>query len=419
MKKLLLKLFFVVFAFATLGQPAFGMKEKRSRNTSDQFSFVGSSFVSAIKRILARHHEDLNYEVPSHLLTKITFVSKTGTHFDFLAHEMGTLMQLSRTIAALLPDLQGTDVSTIPLECVSDDAFYLLTRMASGADQNSLLEYIRNLSARENERLRQEARFLDSPALIGLISRVLDNHFALLPDELLLLIFVQVGPQGRSNCKIVDRRFKHFVDVTRLSILKNGFGCTDTLPVVATIPVGRGANRPVVRGQMLHVANFWESTVCVIDTKTNQVSSISVYEDSYDNRNQISYVTNEGDGNLDLSIVHGQRLYVVSDKDDDKYDDNAGILYVIETSMNKVVAMIQVGCVPRKPAIHGQMLYVANHGDGTVCVIDTITNEVVATIQVGIGPLTPVIQGQMLYVLNLGSGTVSVIDIGGYLPGQL
>ncbi|MBF0567445.1 MAG: Ig-like domain repeat protein [Nitrospirae bacterium] len=91
-----------------------------------------------------------------------------------------------------------------------------------------------------------------------------------------------------------------------------------------------------------------------------------------------------------------------------------GTVSVINTSMNTVIAAINVGTWPGGVAVtpNGAKVYVANQNSNNVSVINTATNAVTATINVGSQPsgvaVTP--DGLKVYVANYASNNVSVIN---------
>jgi len=87
---------------------------------------------------------------------------------------------------------------------------------------------------------------------------------------------------------------------------------------------------------------------------------------------------------------------------------------VIDTSNNTVVATVTVGSTPHGVAVNpaGTRVYVTNFDTNNVWVIDTSNNTVVATVTVGSGPYGVAVNpaGTRVYVTNFGTNNVSVID---------
>jgi len=89
---------------------------------------------------------------------------------------------------------------------------------------------------------------------------------------------------------------------------------------------------------------------------------------------------------------------------------NSNTVSVIDTTTNKVVAVIPVGNGPQNSSVVGGYLYVDNNTDGTVSVIDTSTNMVTATLTVGSEPAGSLVVGTNIYINDSRSNQVSVID---------
>src|SRR6266508_33787 len=87
---------------------------------------------------------------------------------------------------------------------------------------------------------------------------------------------------------------------------------------------------------------------------------------------------------------------------------------VLDTSTNRVVAIVTVGSGPHGVAVNpaGTRVYVANTATNNVWVIDTSNNTVVATVTVGSTPYGVAVNpaGTRVYVANFASNNVSVID---------
>jgi YVTN family beta-propeller protein len=91
----------------------------------------------------------------------------------------------------------------------------------------------------------------------------------------------------------------------------------------------------------------------------------------------------------------------------------AGVVTVIDTLTDTVLATIPVGASPTRVAVtrDGARVYVANTGGNSVSVIDTSTNAVVATVPLPSAPTEVAIQpnGAEVYVLDTG-GSLQVIS---------
>jgi YVTN family beta-propeller protein len=140
--------------------------------------------------------------------------------------------------------------------------------------------------------------------------------------------------------------------------------------VTATIPVG---NEPfgvsvTPDGSKVYVTNFASSTVSVIDTATDTVTTTILPVSSFP-----AGVTANPDGT---------KVYVANSQ---QFASNVS---VIATATNTVIATIPVGEEPFGIAVtpNGSNIYVASISR-TVSVIDSATNTVSATIPVGFDPI--------------------------------
>ncbi len=163
----------------------------------------------------------------------------------------------------------------------------------------------------------------------------------------------------------------------------------------------------------VYVTNALSGTVSVINTTTNTVvATISLpqigtspvppspWSIAYDSSTHEMYVT------ADNSRFSPENL-------------NSGTVFVINTSNNAVVAIINVGSVadvPHDVAYDSDIgeIYVANgQYSSTVSVINTTTHQVEGNpITVGSGPMGIAynLYNKGVYVANEGSGTISVIN---------
>ena len=114
-------------------------------------------------------------------------------------------------------------------------------------------------------------------------------------------------------------------------------------------------------GPMVHVGNFKDSTVSVIDSATDLVvATIPVAA-----------------GPHGMGVTQdGHWLYVSS--------DGSSVLNVIDTATNRVTRTIEVGKSPHGVALtpDGQLLLIAVNGDDRIAFIDTVKQTVVAQVSV-------------------------------------
>src|SRR5438132_284843 len=161
---------------------------------------------------------------------------------------------------------------------------------------------------------------------------------------------------------------------------------TATETVTATVPVGADPYGVAVGpdGRRVYVANVEDATVSVLDTATNTIVD--------------TVPVGASPGGVAVSPA-GTRVYVANacgtDSGCNSFD---GLVSVIDTATNAIVATVPVGASPVGVAFapSGGRVYVANRcgtdvscafGNGTMSAIDTTTNTVVATIAVGQGPV--------------------------------
>ncbi|WP_179412815.1 beta-propeller fold lactonase family protein [Mucilaginibacter sp. E4BP6] len=95
-------------------------------------------------------------------------------------------------------------------------------------------------------------------------------------------------------------------------------------------------------------------------------------------------------------------------------NNNDNTVSVINTTTNKVVALIPVGTKPLGSAISqdSRTVYVANYGSNTISVINAATNKVVSTIQSNnvSGGICISPDGKTLYMSNTDQNSISVIS---------
>jgi YVTN family beta-propeller protein len=189
-----------------------------------------------------------------------------------------------------------------------------------------------------------------------------------------------------------------------------------------------------------YIANFFDGTVSVIDTKTNKRIEPDIKVGSepiaihYSNNNGKIYVANARSGTVSVIATKTDKkiepdIKVGSDPEF-MAEDSKGKIFVVNVGNNSVSVIngktdkkiepdIKVGRNPAAIAVSiGDFrgIYVANSGNGTVSVIDANTSKKIEPdIKVGSEPIaiagTAVIGGYAkIYVANSGNGTVSVID---------
>jgi YVTN family beta-propeller protein len=167
-----------------------------------------------------------------------------------------------------------------------------------------------------------------------------------------------------------------------------------TLFALLVIPasVGMFLGAPPAKAQNAYITNIASSTVSVIDTATNTVTTtISGFSSPWG----VAVTPN------------GLKVYVTN--------LGSNTVSVIDAVTNMVTGSpITVGTEPISAAVtpDSSTVYVTNFGSSNVSVIDTATNMVTATISVGMSPASVVFtpDGSTAYVGNTGSNTVSVID---------
>ena len=203
------------------------------------------------------------------------------------------------------------------------------------------------------------------------------------------------------------------------------------------IPASAGMflGAPLAKAQNAYITNIASSTVSVIDTATNTVTTtISGFSSPWGvavTPNGLKvYVTNLGSNNVSVidtatNTVTGSPITVGSEPISGAVTPDSSTVYVsnfssnnvsvIDTATNTVTATITVGTSPVGVVFtpDGSTAYVANSGSNNVSVIDTATNTVTTTISgLGVTPtgaaITP--DGSTVYVTNNGSANVSVID---------
>lgn len=164
-------------------------------------------------------------------------------------------------------------------------------------------------------------------------------------------------------------------------------------------------------GTKAYVANFGAHEVGVIDTKTHRlIKRIAVgFDAKVAALNPDRYLTEiKGVANVTLT-PDGRYAYAA--------DGDSGLVAVIDTSTDTVVAEVMVGAEPWRAyaSPDGRFMLVPNNGDETISVISTETNKVVATLRGGAG-MTGInfvnVNGrQKAYAISSEEGAVTVYDM--------
>jgi YVTN family beta-propeller protein len=203
---------------------------------------------------------------------------------------------------------------------------------------------------------------------------------------------------------------------------------TTTNNVVASVPVGPGANGMVVSSdaKRAYVANYgtFPSDFAQATTLSDTVSVLQLvpmppHKNAHGRRGpRVVATVKVGSGPLGVAITPDDEEVYVTNFGQDSTLVPGGVegntVSVISTRRKKVVATVQVGNLPAGVAIRsdGQRAYVACRGNDEVWVLDTATHSVVAIVPVQRDPanvtLTP--DGHRAYVTNFSSNSVSVID---------
>src|SRR5207245_928464 len=143
-------------------------------------------------------------------------------------------------------------------------------------------------------------------------------------------------------------------------------------------------------GHFAYVANYSQGAVNVIDTASDQVTTIP---------------TGAGPRRLAISPA-GDSVFVTN--------NGADSVSAIDTQTQQVIATIPVGHKPRGIAItpSGDAIYVGNVQSGTVSIIDSSTLTVIDTVPVGTKQWEVIVteDGTLAFVSSSVAGDVSVID---------
>src|SRR5439155_19912182 len=168
---------------------------------------------------------------------------------------------------------------------------------------------------------------------------------------------------------------------------------TETNLVITDVFIGGHQAKDILftlDGRFAYVANYSQGAVNVIDTASDQVTTIP---------------TGAGPRRLAISPA-GDRVFVTN--------NGADSVSAIDTQTQQVIATIPVGHKPRGIAItpSGDAIYVGNVQSGTVSIIDSSTLTVIDTVPVGTKPWEVIIteDGTLAFVSSSVAGDVSVID---------
>lgn len=176
---------------------------------------------------------------------------------------------------------------------------------------------------------------------------------------------------------------------------------TRTDEVVTTVPVGTAPTYQSLSpdGSRLYVSNFGESSVSIMDTRTNRVLDTVA-------------VPGIGVGGSAVSPF-GDKLYVVTYSSNPEGPDT---ISVINTRSREVTGSIPVSRFPFGIALSpdGRKLYVPAQGGNDVSVVDTRRQKVTATVPIGEGtvPMDAAVSrdGRQVWVAVAVASRVQVID---------
>ncbi|QEC74784.1 T9SS type B sorting domain-containing protein [Mucilaginibacter ginsenosidivorax] len=253
---------------------------------------------------------------------------------------------------------------------------------------------------------------------------------------------------------------------------------TITNKIIDTIPVGADPGFVAISpdGKKAYIANISGISLSIINTQTNQVKDISIFDNPtgviFSKDGARAYVTGASgsctvidvandavltaltfpSGGAGLALSNdGKWIYVATFATGDvrvyDTDDNAEIInipvsgaryaatsmdggkiyvtgsysnsvYIIDAATNTLQATISLPTDAEGIAVSpdGSRIYVTNQSAGTVTVIDATNNSIMAALPVGKSPagisITP--DGKYVYVANVDSGTLSIIRTSDY-----
>ncbi len=202
---------------------------------------------------------------------------------------------------------------------------------------------------------------------------------ALVNSAVTISTFIELNNGSGGGAAISRGSYVYTIAGTNVKVVDSS---TDA--VVATIPVGSGAQKMIVAGNRMYVNNQSSNNVTAIDLLTNTVSTtISV---------GTAPVT---------AMLAGAKLYVGN--------QTSGTVSVINTLTNTVSSTITAGASARVVAVVGTKVYVANFNASSISVIDTLSDTVIATISTGTQPSFAAVIGYKLYVVT-NSTLIRVFD---------
>ncbi len=186
------------------------------------------------------------------------------------------------------------------------------------------------------------------------------------------------------DCKAVLYKGNTYTYPTIIRDTLKAIGGCDSIYNVANISIGK-------RTEYAYITNYGDSSIQVINIKTNQIVAIIKVGDRPDG--------------ICIS-PDGKRAYVSN--------WSSSTVSVINTQKNIVITNIPVGYQPIGicVSIDGTKVYVANQFSNTVSVISTLTNQLINNINVGNQPIgvcaSP--DGTKLYVSNWSDNNISIIN---------
>ncbi|MFQ5956278.1 MAG: hypothetical protein ACE5KK_00710 [Candidatus Brocadiales bacterium] len=212
------------------------------------------------------------------------------------------------------------------------------------------------------------------------------EHFSISPDSKLAYI----GNIEGGTVSAID--LTTFKEVARIEGFAEPHGVTFSLD-----------------GSKAYIANFGAHEVGVVDTKTHRlIKRIAVGGDfKVAALNPERYLT-EIKGVANVTLTPDGRYGYAADGD-------SGMVAVIDTSTDSVVADILVGTEPWRAytSPDGRFMLVPNNGDETISVISTETNKVIATLRGGAGMtgINFVNGGKKAYAISSEESALTVYDM--------